>query len=94
MPLFPSQKMREVAIQDVLCPIPPSGGEHKSTNNDSKITYNFTPVKRWPESGTDSAKTGQNQVKSMPAGLAEIIRVWSKLPKHIKQAIMALIKTA
>ena len=37
--------------------IPPRGGEHNSANNDSKITYNSTPVKRWPESGTDSAKT-------------------------------------
>ena len=35
----------------------PRGLERNSISNDSKITYNSNHVKRWPESGPDSAKT-------------------------------------
>ena len=66
----------------------PRGGEHKSVNNDSNITCNSKPVKRWPESGADSAKTPKISLE-----LEEIIRVWPALPEQIKAAVKALVDT-
>ena len=68
--------------------IPPRGVEHNSANNDSKTTYNSTPVKRWPESGTDSVKTPK-----ISPDLQKIIDYWDSLPEHIKAAIKALIQS-
>jgi hypothetical protein len=68
--------------------IPPRGVEHNFTNNDSNITYNPDPVKRWPESGTDSAKTPK-----ISPELEQIITAWPELPEDIKQAIKALVQT-
>ncbi len=48
----------------MLLKIPPRGGEHNSVNNDSNITYHSNTVKKWPESGTDSAKTHKIRPKS------------------------------
>lgn len=62
--------------------------EHNSTNNDSNITYNPDPVKKWPESGTDSAKTPK-----ISPELEQIITAWPELPEHIKTKIKALIQT-
>ncbi|MHC4757604.1 MAG: hypothetical protein ACYTE8_03005 [Planctomycetota bacterium] len=66
----------------------PRGDEHKSVNNDSNIGYNSTPVKRWPKSGTDSAKTPK-----ISPELEQIIKAWPDLPEHIRQAVMALVRT-
>ena len=70
--------------------IPPRGDERNSVNNDSNITYNSDPVKRWPESGPDSAKTPKisNQTDS---DLVKIIEVWCELPEHIKQTIRTIV---
>ena len=80
-------------MTDIVGQNTPRGAEHNSANNDSNITYNSTPVKRWPKSGTDSAKTPKIDTKNLPADLAEIVAVWPKLPEHIKAAIKAMIKT-
>ena len=66
----------------------PRGDEHNSVTNASNITYNSTPVKRWPESGTDSAKTPK-----ISPELQQIIDHWDSLPAHIKAAIKALVQT-
>jgi len=62
----------------------PRGAEHNSTSNDSNITYNSTPVKRWPESGTDSAKTPK-----ISPELEQIIKVWPEAaglwPERVEQ---------
>ena len=77
--------MREDTNQGNLYSIPPRGGEHNSLNNDSKVTYNSDPVKGWPESGTDSAKTPK-----ISPELQQIIDHWGSLPEHIKQTIKTL----
>ena len=76
-------KNRKSAIETT-----PRGDEHNSANNDSNITYNSTPVKRWPESGTDSAKTPK-----ISPELEQIVSAWPELPEHIKVAIKALVQT-
>ncbi len=64
----------------------PRGAELKSVNNDSNITCNSNPVKRWPKSGTDSAKTHK-----ISPELEGIIKVWSELPEHVKKTIWTLV---
>ena len=66
----------------------PRGVEHNSINNHSNITYNSTPVKRWPESGTDSAKTPK-----ISPELQQIIAAWPELPEHIKSTIKTLVES-
>ena len=69
--------------------IPPRGDEHNSVSNDSNKTYNSDPVKKWPESGTDSAKTPK-----ISPELQQIIDYWDSLPEHIKAAVKALVNTS
>ncbi len=56
----------------------PRGIEHNSTNNDSNITYNSNPVKRWPESGTDSAKTPKIRPESQQVSNSKNTRKQAK----------------
>ena len=64
----------------------PRGAELKSVNNDSNITCNSNPVKRWPKSGTDSAKTPK-----ISSELEGIIKIWPELPEHVKKTICTLV---
>ena len=72
---------------------PREGGERNPLKGDGNITYESDPVKRWPKSGTDSAKTSKSGNKELPADFAEIVAVWSSLPEYIKAAIKAMIET-
>ena len=68
---------------------PRVGEEHNSVTNDSNTTCNSEPVKGWPESRPDSAKTPK-----ISPELKKLIEAWPNLPEHIKVAIRALINTA
>ncbi|MCK4628345.1 MAG: hypothetical protein KAT56_05040, partial [Sedimentisphaerales bacterium] len=39
-------------------------------------------------------KNTPNQTETLPSELAEIVSAWPKLPGHIKQSILALVKTS
>ena len=39
-------------------------------------------------------KTGQTQLGNMSPDLTEIVSVWPELPKHIRAAIKAIVKTS
>ena len=63
--------------------------EHKFVKNDNTITCKSGSIKRWPESGTNSEKFA-----NLPSELKEIINCWPDLSDHIKDVVIALIKTA
>jgi hypothetical protein len=42
----------------------------------------------------DNPKTGQNQVKDLPADLAEIVSVWPQLSEAIRLAIVGLVRAS
>ena len=67
--------------------IVPRGTELKDVNTDTPSTYNKQPIKRWPESGTESATI------IISNELAEIVDAWGDLPDHIKQTIQTLINS-
>jgi len=67
--------------------IPPRGDEQKSLKGDSNVTYNSGSVKRWPESGTDSAKTPK-----ISPELEQIITAWPRLPEPVKNAILSMVR--
>ena len=96
MNLAPYATLLDDANQNNSYLLPPRGLEHKSTSNESKTTYDSHPAKRWPKSGTDSAKTPKispEQPNPLPDDLAQIVAAWSSLPEHIKAAIKALVQT-
>ena len=41
----------------------------------------------------ENPKTAQNQLKDLPAELAEIVTAWPNLPEHIKQTIITLLRS-
>jgi len=55
----------------------PRGDELNSINSNSKTTCDSAPDNRWPESGTDSAKTPK-----ISPELEKIIKVWPSLPEQ------------
>ena len=65
----------------------PRGPEFKDINTDTPSTYNKQPIKRWPESGTESATI------IIPSELAEIVDAWGDLPDHIRQTIQTLVSS-
>ncbi|MCK4913684.1 MAG: hypothetical protein KAI59_02480 [Planctomycetes bacterium] len=65
----------------------PRGAERNPLKSDGNITYDSKPVKRWPKSWTDSAKTLKISLE-----LQQIITAWPKLPEHIKVAVKAIIE--
>jgi hypothetical protein len=71
----------------------PRGDEQNSLKGDSNVTYNSGSVKRWPESGTDSAKTPKIDTSELPSDLAEIVAVWPELAEDTKATIKGLIQT-
>ena len=87
-PLLNLSTAQMLFLTDCVGQTTPRGLEHNSTNNDSNVTYNSNPVKRWPESGTDPAKAPK-----ISPELQQIIDHWDSLPEHIKAAIKALVQT-
>jgi hypothetical protein len=70
--------------------LPPRRLELNSVTPHSNNTYDSGPAKRWPKSGTDSAKTPKTSTQT-DSDLAKIIEVWDELPEHIKITIRTLV---
>ena len=55
----------------------PRGIERNPLKDDGNITCESGHVKRWPKSGTDSARASKSGNKELSADFAEIVAVWS-----------------
>lgn len=79
-------ELMQVLVKKEL--IPPRGLEQNNITTGFTDSYVNPQYGMWPESGTDCVKT-----TSISPELHEIISHWDNLPEHIKDSIMALVKT-
>ena len=66
----------------------------KDISNGKTKTCETSKEQLTPQLTPKSQKQPKIDTSELPKDLAEIVAVWSELPEHIKQAIIALIQTA
>ena len=67
----------------------PRGDERNSLKGEDNISYESGTVKRWPESGPDSAKTPK-----ISPELEQVITAWPELSEKVKTKILEIIEAA
>jgi len=75
---------------------PTIGSEDRSTemlNAENTDTYESAKSALTPQLTPDSQKQAQSDTRSLPPDLAEIVVAWPKLPKHIRAAVNALVRS-
>jgi hypothetical protein len=70
------------------CPLP------KNCKSSEKRDLHHTQKGAYKPAYKKSQKTAGDQLRDMPAEVAEIVAVWHDLPQYIKAAIKALVQTA
>jgi hypothetical protein len=72
----------------IQCPIP------KNSKSSEIKDLRCTQKGAYKPAYKKSEKNGGDQLRDMPAEVAEIVAVWHDLPQYIKAAIKALVQTA
>jgi hypothetical protein len=80
------------SLEQSKTPISASGGTESGTLN----AQNTPKTPQDPDLAlvVDNPKTAQNQVKDLPADLAEIVSVWPQLSEAIRSAIVGLVRAS
>lgn len=81
--------IQEDTNRDDLYLIPPRGDERNFLKGEDNKSYESGTVKRWPESGPDSAKTPK-----INPDLQRIITAWPKLSEKVKAKVLDIIEAA
>jgi len=68
-------------------PLTKNNNSIKSKDLQSQASGAYKPAYK------ENPKTAKNLAENLPADLAEIVAVWSKLPEHIKRTIQVLVRS-